>query len=228
MSRVACLIPIKPTLHPTLREFAFARAAALPLANPTLDITIMYDYGTVPKLKGDVRPWSKVARVRNNMLAQLDLNTIDYVFWIDADVVDYPADLPSQLIAANPDGITAPLVVVEDHGCRFYDWAAYIIKDRSHIEPENRWPVVGRNLAHDPPYWPSEPTEEVVEVDGVGTIYCANADIYRTGIRHADHPAFTDHWPVCERARTMGRKVCVHRGQVAVHANLPKFGEAFH
>ena len=37
----------------------------------------------------------------------------EYVLWLDGGVVDYPDDLVARLHTANPDGITAPLVLLD-------------------------------------------------------------------------------------------------------------------
>lgn len=37
----------------------------------------------------------------------------EYVLWLDGGVVEYPEDLVAKLHAVNPDGITAPLVLLE-------------------------------------------------------------------------------------------------------------------
>jgi hypothetical protein len=226
--RVLALIPIKPQIHPRLRAGAIAAALRMPAANPRLDVAVRVDDSAEPAHAGDCRPWSKVARVRNRMLDAIDLGAWDYLLWIDADVTAYPADMPTRLIDANPLGITSPMVYVEGTA-RLYDWAALILAGRSHIEPANRSRMPGRNIEPEPPHWPDPPpVGPLVDMDCTGTVYVAHADIFRTGVRFEDHKAFTDHFPICAKARDMGRRVCVHRHVVATHADLPAYGEAYH
>ncbi len=59
-------------------------------------------------------------------LVEEHLGEHDYVLWIDADVVDYPPDLPSRLIERDPLGISAPLVLAAGGGGRFYDTAGFV------------------------------------------------------------------------------------------------------
>jgi hypothetical protein len=68
----------------------------------------------------------------------------------------------------------------------------------------------------------------VVPLDCVGTVYVVHTDIYRFGARHADHEAFTDHFPICAAARAMGRPVVCDRRLRVAHADLPKYGEEWH
>ncbi len=246
--RILVAIPIKHQMHPYLKSNCFTHAAQLPAANPDFDVVLHYDYTIIPSEPTDCRPWSKVARIRNKVVDSLNLGLYDYVCWLDADIVDYNKDILTKLITANPDGVCAPLVLIEGTD-QWYDWAAFVMKGRSHIEPENRNRIWGRNLQHPAPYWwvdgganpdrdpmhaPKDGTpmdfkgETIIDVDSVGAMYVMTTDIYRAGIRHEDHPAFTDHFPICEAALKMGRRVTVDRTSKAYHAILPNYGEKWH
>jgi hypothetical protein len=228
MAKILVLIPTSSAMNPILQERMAALAGRLPMANPGHELTTIIDYRKEGKHLGDSRAWSKVARVRNKLLDTVHWQEYDYVLWIDADVVDYPADMPSRLIEVNPTGITAPLVLVEGTD-KFYDWAAFVELGQSGvIVQQDPVMISGRNLVHEPPYWRIEPQQLVVAVDCVGTIYVCPTDVYRAGYRHFDHPVFTDHFPICEGARKMGRAIGVHRGVKAYHADLPKYGEKWH
>lgn len=210
--KVAVLIPQKITLLPKLRERCAHLLSRLPAANPTHDLTIIMDASVS---SDHPRAWARTADKRNRMLGNLCLNRFDWVCWIDADVVDYPPDIVTDLIDAAGDGIAAPLVLVEDMDTRFYDVCAFT---------EN-----GLRFSHDSPYWPlSQPAHRVEPVDSVGTFYVANAGIYRDGARYMDHPRFTEHFSVCQAARAAGRRIVVDRDLIVRHANLPKWGEAWH
>ena len=54
--------------------------------------------------------------------------------WIDSDLVEIPPDLPTTLVTANPDGVTAPMVLIEEPGPvgpnQFYDTTAFVLKVR--------------------------------------------------------------------------------------------------
>ena len=55
-----------------------------------------------------------LAAIRNTVIARFLKPHHEHVLWLDADVVRYPADLVSQLHKANPGGVSAPLVLIED------------------------------------------------------------------------------------------------------------------
>lgn len=242
MKRVLVCIPIKPSINPALRELCFAGAQRLALANPSLQMDLMIDQSPVPKEPTDSRPWSRVARARNRMMEKINFNKYDYLLWIDADVVKYPLDMPTKLIEANPDGVSAPMVLIQG-GDQFYDWAAFVMQGKDTILPEDRHRVWGRNLQHQPPYWTEckphieddrnvnpkwfNPKTNVVDMDCVGTITMVPTWVYQHA-KYEDHPAFTDHYPICKACRDMGKRVVVVRNVVAKHADLPRFGEAWH
>lgn len=225
MISVLAIIPMRPNMNASLRSKALAGVYGMLGANPGLDLSILIDTRHEPHREGDDTPWCRVCRVRNRIINSLDLTKHDYLMWIDADVVDYPPDLPTRLIETG--GIVAPMVIVEK-SARFYDRAAFVMLGKSNIAP-NDWHFRDeRQLAHDAPYWPSAPTADLVEMDCVGTIYIVPASVYLRGVRHTDHPAFTDHFEICRRAREMGIPVQVDRRFTAYHANLPEYGERWH
>lgn len=211
MSKICVVIPFKPSLHGILRARAFTLASALPKFNPDHEFTLIFDAQHEPPQLSDSTAWSKVCRVRNRVVDTLFGESCDFshILWIDADVVQYPMDMPTKLIEVNPNGVTSPLVLTEDMGNWFYDTAA-------------------TGLKHEPPYWPVEPTTELADVDCTGTIVMMPAHYYFRGIRHEDHPTRTDWWPICQFALEREHRVCIHRGVVARHANLPKYGEPWH
>lgn len=247
--RILVAIPIKDSMHPYLKKNCMEHAAQLPKANPKFDLVFHYDYTEIPKEPTDCRPWSKVTRIRNKIIDSLNLGLYSHICWIDADIVDYNKDILTKLVDANPDGISAPLVLIEGTD-KWYDWAAFVMKGCSGIKPDDRNRIWGRNLQHPAPYWwidggrnpdrdpmtaprdgvarKFEKGEDIIDVDSVGAMYVASADIYRTGVRHEDHPAFTDHFPICEAALKMGRRVIVNRTCKAYHAILPNYGEKWH
>jgi hypothetical protein len=84
-------------------------------------------------------------------LTTLQQGSFDYLVWIDSDVVEFPADLPTTLILANPQGVTAPVVLIEEPGplgpSQFYDTTGFVLKGRSESDPTNTDPYVeGRSV----------------------------------------------------------------------------------
>jgi hypothetical protein len=221
------MIPVKPTLHETLRFRCAALATALPRYNPQHQFAVHFDSRPIPPEPGDCRPWSKVTRIRNKMLETSRWEEFDYVLWIDADVVGYPVEMPTTLVESAGEGISSPLPLIEG-SMRLYDWAGCVVKGGDIIQPTNRNRLVGRNLQHEPPYWPTDPKQDVVEVDCSGTCMMIHTSVYHSGVRHEDHPAFTDWYPICKRARDMGKKVVIDRRIHLFHAELPRYGERWH
>jgi hypothetical protein len=91
-----------------------------------------------------------LAHIRNIVIERFLVPGLhEYVLWVDADVVEYPPNLVTLLHQANPEGVTAPTVLIEDSNsedyhsrCRggvcggkaqkerhfqFYDRAAFIV-----------------------------------------------------------------------------------------------------
>jgi hypothetical protein len=132
--RVAILVPSNPRLHPRLKTILTDNLHAILDSNPQLDLRIYVDAGPLPELPDDMRPLSKISRLRNRMLDSLDLEKFDYLVWIDSDLVEIPPDLPTTLVTANPDGVTAPMVLIEEPGPvgpnQFYDTTAFVLKVR--------------------------------------------------------------------------------------------------
>lgn len=130
--RVVLMIPARQGLHPDIERKAAAALAAMQAGNPSLNLTTFIFDKVVPRESGDDRPLSKVTRIRNMMLHEANVREdFDYVMWVDSDLVSYPADLPTALIRANPEGVTAPLVLVEEPGPlgrvdQFYDTTAFV------------------------------------------------------------------------------------------------------
>ena len=224
MARVLVCILHKPTLHPKLLEYCQAMVAKLPAANPEHQIDTIFDARPVEKIPGDLdTPWKKVYIARNNLLAKIDLDKYDYLFWPDSDIISYPADIITRSIAQNPGGITAPMCLIEG-GSVFYDYCGYIIKGGGKIESSSKSPRPDRNIMPAPPYWKIVPKESLVEMDGVGAINLVPTDIYKTGTKYCNDMTRTDHWSVMEKCREMGRKVMVDRTMIAYHACLPNYG----
>jgi len=102
-----------------------------------------------------------LARARNQLLFRA-LDDEDWVLWIDVDVVDYPPDLISRLLAVGRD-ILHPHCVIEPAGPTF---------DR------NGWAEHGRKFLSD-----YRGASRPVRLDAVGgTVLLVRADIHRDGL----------------------------------------------
>ena len=237
------MMPTRKGLHPVITKRARACLHAMEVGNPELDIEVFIFDRIVPRIATDKRPLSKVSRIRNMMVAEAGVSAkYDYTLWLDSDVVEFPSDLPTRLIRENPDGVTAPLVLIEEPGPlgtdQFYDTTAFVKRGMSNLSEDTSPFVEGRNIDRNYPYIKPEgcgdydwscPMRTDQELDSVGTIYMVSADIFRVGKAvFADHPSFTEHFPLMEHAWRMGRRVVVSSRTVARHANLPFYGEGFH
>uniref|UniRef100_A0A7S0HDM8 Uncharacterized protein n=1 Tax=Hanusia phi TaxID=3032 RepID=A0A7S0HDM8_9CRYP len=233
--RVAILVPSSPWMHPELKRMIMENLRRVPRANPKLVLRIFIDAGPLQSLPDESRPLSKTARLRNRMLSSINLHDYDYIMWIDADIVEFPFDLPSKLIFANPTGATAPLVLIEEPGPmgpnQFYDTTAFTLKGTSGLYPNLNIPYVeGRSVQRLPPYVPyRKEGEDLVEMDGIGTVYVLPVEVFTVGnASYVDHPRLTEHWSVIEKVHEMGRKVLMHLEVQVRHANLPLYGSDWH
>lgn len=193
----------------SLAEVAEALLARLPEANPGMAFDIRRDGGAVPAPPSPSK-YARHAAVRNYMLDTYLRPEHTQVLWIDSDLVDYPADLPTQLHAANPGGISAPLVLLDQCGTRFYDIGGF-------IEQGRRFPLMPPYSLQDGPCW---------TLDSVGCCYLVPAWLYRGGVRYNPPPTdyYVEHWSVMAEARARGVRVAAVPGLVARHAYLPEYG----
>jgi hypothetical protein len=213
MPKVLVPMPYKPTLHPKLVDMMLDNLEALTKNNPLFDIEIGFNTDPEPRL-ADERVWAPVGRIRNKTIARFLRPEHDYVLWIDADIVQYPADLLTQLYQVNPKGITAPMVLIQ--GCdTFYDTAGFVTLSMQNAVPQM-------------PYWPRDiDSLAPFALAGVGACYLMPAWPYQRDIWHQDTP-WTDHWPMMEAIRQAGEQVLALPGCVVYHAHLPSYGENWH
>jgi len=230
---VAVLIIANPFVHHKIKDAMQTNARRLIDDNPQLCVQVFIDSGPIEPDDSDIRPLSRTSRLRNRMLDSLNVSQWDYVMWIDADVVEYLPDLPTLLIQANPDGVTAPLVLIEEPGPdgpdQFYDTTAFTLKGKSHLMPDNAEPwVEGRSVNKFPPYVPGA-KGDLIDVDGVGTVYVVPARLFLDpSVRYSDDERLTEHWSVVSKAHEAGMPVKMHKRVKVRHANLPKYGDSWH
>jgi hypothetical protein len=187
------------------------RKHAAALANIWPCVTVMATRDTASALIGDGR-FSAHARARNALLDSVDLKAYDYLYWIDIDIIRWPEALIAWALAHNPDGVTAPAVLLDRYVDRFYDTWGFLESTR----PARLYP----------PWF--DQAGPVVDLNSVGSCYLIPATIYRDGARYQDTPGATEHLAVMQFCRDQGRKVVANLALRAVHAYLPEFGEDVH
>ena len=151
---VLIALPYSDFMPCTLREKMFSLLKAMECANPGWNLYLaLYDepyHNEMDAQKTKMSGRGVLAHIRNIVIERyLQPAAHEYVLWVDADVVDYPPNLITLLHAANPGGVTAPTVLIEDsnseayhsrcrHGIcggkaqterhyQFYDRAAFIV-----------------------------------------------------------------------------------------------------
>lgn len=115
---VLVALPYSADMLCELQRVMFTRLKAMECANPGFNLRLgLYDkpYSNdmdAAKTKKSGR--GVLATLRNALLDDYLAPAHELVLWLDADVVDYPADMVAQLHAANPGGVSAPLVLIEE------------------------------------------------------------------------------------------------------------------
>lgn len=203
MIKVLVATPTRPGQHPFLAACSAKLRAGFPLNNPGFS----FDFQETDKdyRQGRTR-LAAIAAARYELVDQITDH--DYVLMLDSDLVMVPFDLPIRLQEANPDGITAPLALIEGMD-QFYDTSGFI---------EN-----GECVSHLPPFFSAH--GDLIDLDSVGSAYLVPADVY-SDIRYPDEPSWlTDHWEFCQAAKAAGWSVRCLRTLAVHHAILPLYGE---
>jgi hypothetical protein len=193
--------------------------------NPDLELVFVFDYRVEPTLPSD-KSYEKLCRVNNRLLQSVSVDQFDYLLWIDADIVSYPPEMPSKLMAENPSGVSSPMVLIEGSE-RFYDWLGFIQLSKKDVRPGELGPFPERNLGQSPPYWTETPIDDVVEMDCVGAVTLVPAHLFEK-VRYKTFVEFAGHMEICNAVKAEGGKVVVVRSLVARHADLPQYGHAWH
>ena len=237
---VLVLIPISRSLDSAIVERAqqLAQKATEGMKHSRI---ILDDCGQAP-VRGSAHPYRQpaLAMLRRGMIER-HLRSEQWVFWVDADIVDYPSCLVEELIHRAEGGVAAPLVLMEgditeparSNGFgpgRFYDVAGFV--------------EGGRWARFTPPYF--DQAGPIFNLDSVGSCYLVNADIYRNGGAHMIDPAserfvqaneswpedavarnqcgsanaFTEHYSVCQFALRQGLPVRAFADLVARHQKV--------
>ena len=176
-ARVAICIPYLPTMLPYFITRMKANVESMIANSSDISFSIQYCIDRVGKEETDYTPWSRVARIRNLMISRLDLTEVDYLLWVDADIVSYPPDFVRRALTFNPGNITAPVVLVEN-STSFYDWCGFIPAGKTTME-------VTKSAAHDISY--TRGRNIGVQPGNTLVPFLPNDPRYKPDI-HPDHP----------------------------------------
>lgn len=159
-----------------------------------------------------------LARSRNRLLSGA-LGDEDWVLWLDADLVDYPPDLPARLLAAGRD-IVVPHCVLPDG--RTFDLNSFRLEgeteDPRHLADGIFQPPRGAGRR----YLGDFPGEEAVPLHGVGgTALLVRADLHREGLCFPpySHRGYIETEGLAAMARDMGVTAWGLPGLRIVHAD---------
>jgi GT2 family glycosyltransferase len=235
---VLVLIPVNPQLDQAVltraRELAEQTLCGMRGCRIVLD-----DEGVSPP-RGVPHPdrQQAMASIRQDMVDR-HLKDERWIFWVDADIVEYSPQLIEELISRAEGGIAAPIVLMQGDvreplsnkfgfgPGRFYDVAGFV---------EN-----GRWARFEQPYF--DQPGPVYYLDSVGSCYLVNADLYRHGAKHEVDVAsrkflknrdawpedsisrnqlssancFSEHYSVCEFTRGAGLPVRAFADLIAYH-----------
>lgn len=207
--RILVCTPYRAETHPRLLAKWIAHEQQLSLIWPGITPRLSPD--TVGSLPGD-GAYAAHARARNALLDSIDLGAYDYLYWVDIDLIGWPEGLIAWALEHNPDGVTAPAVVLHRYQDRFYDTWGFLEQ--------------GKPARLYRPWF--DQAGPVVDLTSVGSCYLIPAGVYRDGARYQHTPLATEHASVMRFCRDQGRRVCANLALRAVHAYLPEFGEALH
>jgi hypothetical protein len=140
------------------------------------------------------------AAVRNAFLERNLREDHTHVFWVDIDIVDYPADIIERLLEG--DGISAPLVLME-RTSHFYDIGSFV-QDGKWASP--RWPYF----------------DITRPIEGVGCIYIIPALVLRN-TKYRPIKGYTEHRSVMMDALDLRVPIQCRLDTIAWHAYLKDF-----
>ena len=237
---IVVLVPVSPRTEE--REIDSCIRLVERAATPFRLCRLVLDSTGTPPPTGKPHPYRQqaLAKIRQDMVDKY-LGAADWVAWVDADIVDYPANLLSELIGRADGGIAAPVVLTRERSgsgklngdalgrVRFFDVAGF---------------VEGLRWARFEEPWFDQPGPEY-SLDSVGGCYVVSAEIYRQGARHTpdsysldfirrgltwgpetfkmnqERPAncFTEHFSVCQWAKQHSFPVRAYGDLIALHAS---------
>ena len=205
-------MPVKPGLNTRILNKMYANLYRL---MNIVDMEVVFDYGRYPKHYDDENFFARLARMRQQMIEDFLRPRHTDVLWIDADVLEYPSTLYTDLRRVS-SGVVSPLVLIEDSPVN-YDTAGMrqSFEHRSGMEP---------------PYFTGE--GPLYDMESVGGCVLVPAKVHRKVKFEAqaddDQNWVTEWWSVCQGAKEMGYAVQCTTDIVVRHANLPQYGEDYH
>jgi hypothetical protein len=212
-------VPIKARLSGLLLDRLVETTQALKAANPTATLALYLDKPR-PALAVDdpeyvLKRSCDLASARNDLLATWLKPEHTHVLWIDADIVEYPPDLPQRLLAAaGEDCIVAPMVLLEGVE-QYYDTYTHIMD-------------TGKQVSMTRPYFGDVGDADLVSMACVGGCYLIPADIFRFHCYEPFEGPGMEHWSLMQRARDGAIEIFVDLQTTVRHAYLPNWGESFH
>jgi hypothetical protein len=243
---VLVLLPFDEIVPCPVRERMFESLRALECANPGFNVHLGLSDDWEPDLPQDLSRRAAIARLRNRLLKQYLKPSHKYVLWLDGGVVRYPPDLIVKLHRANPNGITAPLVLLEESdqsyfhqrhcgsancagsvmGARpkkFHDPRGFLLSGQRLHGADQQFPGT---VGEWPPYLGAQAGK--VDCESVGTTYLAPAEVYRSPkIPKFFATPFTENFPVVHAAKyELNMRVLVDLDTVVEHALLLRYGVA--
>jgi hypothetical protein len=236
MKTIAMLTAIKPGMNETmLMRHRAAKAKLMNHIENRFKVTMFEDESEMFDLPNDIPRVSKVVRIRNQMVEKFKVTDFDYVFWLDADIVEFKPNTLSRLwdnfwdnnyrpgyIYENGPMIIAATPLIEETE-KFYDHGAFIQRGTSHIVPDSYQQIWGRNVNSFPPYFhPGYEPKRLMEMDSVAQCVLMPSFLYIDG-RHSAPNAFYEFWPLCEHARSLNVKTYMDTQVVVYHANFPLY-----
>lgn len=169
-------------------------------------------------------PYATHARARNEAIERYLKPWHQWVLWVDVDIIEMPENLIEVLTDCSTRhgrAIVAPMVWMErvlegppsiPAGGWFYDIGAFVDAQGRHAE-------FSAGVAGD---------EDEVEMESVGCVYLAPAELYRQGCHYAARNGEVEHLSFMRQARALGTPVVATRKAVVTHAYLPKWGMKWH
>lgn len=201
------LVPalVRSSLVASLRERYLSCIEAL-----DADAEVVVDEREWPSAYPGENYWGRFARMRQAMIDE-HLGEHEYVLWVDADIAFDP-DLFTRLVQTHEAALVSPLVLIEGRS-QNYDTAG-TRPDFDHRSGEG----------------PPEPG--VHEMYSVGGCVLVPAEVHRKVRFEAqddtDTSANTEWTSLCEGARALGYPVLWNTSIIVHHADLPRYGEAWH
>ena len=120
--RVLVAVPFRESMPDSITERLASLLGELECGSAAagFQLTLGLTSASAPKESRDLTGRGRISAVRSGLVARFLRPEHAYVLWLDADIVDAPADLVARLHAANPGGVSAPAVVIEDSNSSAY------------------------------------------------------------------------------------------------------------